>query len=70
MPFDKVARKGRKLVPCADCMMCSGTSSKLRKTLLSLFINHNKENINDYRNTIYNEDNELVVREALRYCSY
>ena len=32
-PSDKVARKGRKLVPCADCMMCSGTSSKVKKNI-------------------------------------
>ena len=64
-PSDKVARKGRKLVPCADCMMCSGTSSKVKKTLLSLFINHNKENKMTTEYTIYNEDNELVARGNL-----
>ena len=30
---DKKAREGKKLVSCADCMMCSGTSSKVKKNI-------------------------------------
>tara|TARA_R100000951_G_scaffold52157_1_gene43889 strand:+ start:459 stop:1253 length:795 start_codon:yes stop_codon:yes gene_type:complete len=30
---DKVAREGKKLVSCADCMMCSGNNSKVKKNI-------------------------------------
>lgn len=42
-----------------------GQIAKLRKTLPSLFINHNKEKQMTTEYTIYNEDNELVARGNL-----